>query len=811
MSPRTVPPRILAMLGVGALPFSAIAAIELGTVDGSVSLEGTSTITNYFGPQDLGDVNGDGFDDLGESNGNGFCVYYGSADLLSDGSSDCISLTTQPRALKGIGDHNGDGYADLMVYGHDGLDLEIYNGSADGIETTPLVSTTARNLLGSTDVYDIVAGDLDQDGFDDLVLQSIYFPVVMWGPHTFGTDGKATSTTWRASSEALFAPVRLAEGDFDYDQDGYPDLIFMAGSRVIGIHAGSATQSIATAPTLTLDMPSGAVSSVYTGDFDGNGWDDIIAHNGANRVFVAYNQGGGVFEWSDQRTTGINFAYGNGQTYQAMDLDGDGYDDLVRYAHSNLGYQVGWGGPEGLADTNEWFTMPDGVEDGTWGMGVGVGDFDGDGDTEAVVRSGDRVYWSVGGGTTDTDGDGVCDATDVVDTDSDGIADDCDAFPSDSSETTDSDGDGVGDNSDAFPTDSSETADSDGDGVGDNSDAFPDDGSESTDADGDGVGDNSDAFPYDSSETADSDGDGVGDNADLFPHDANETGDADGDGIGDNSDPCEGFPNDDTDADGVCDTSDICPTDATDADEDNDQVCDVVDICVGTDNVDSDGDQICDSDDLCEGNDATGDEDGDLICDGSDNCPADANADQADADADDIGDACESDSDTDGTIDDDDNCPEDANADQSDIDLDGAGDVCDLDDDGDGVTDEVDNCPFYANADQADLDGDGYGDECDGDDDADGIADDTDLCPGTPLDAAFDSTGCSGEQRIEAECGEPNDYGWSRRGRYIACVAKEARSAKRAGLITHRQKARLIRQATLDVWISYVLRLLRWR
>ena len=318
----------------------------------------------------------------------------------------------------------------------------------------------------------------------------------------------------------------------------------------------------------------------------------------------------------------------------------------------------------------------------------------------------------------------------------------------------------------------------------------------------------------------DSDGDGVVDDLDACPnedasgYDANGDGcidDTDGDGVGDDVDPCSGFPNDDTDGDGVCDANDVCPTDPNDTDADDDGVCDVVDVCMGSANVDSDGDQICDDIDQCLGNDASGDGDGDSVCNDTDNCADDPNPDQADADGDGIGDVCEADTDGDGVIDDYDNCVDDANADQSDNDGDGLGDACDDDDDGDGVPDAVDVCPFYADPDQTDTDGDGLGDVCDGDDDGDGVADEADLCPGTALDVPFDEQGCSGEQRIELACGTPEDYGWRRSHRFIHCVVHESHHAVHAGLLTWRERARIIRRAIIEVWrLRWRRRLRRW-
>lgn len=91
----------------------------------------------------------------------------------------------------------------------------------------------------------------------------------------------------------------------------------------------------------------------------------------------------------------------------------------------------------------------------------------------------------------------------------------------------------------------------------------------------------------------------------------------------------------------------------------------------------------------------------------------------------------------------DDNCPVISNTDQSDFDADLVGDACDTctDTDLDGLGDPgfaanqcaTDNCPVIGNADQADFDNDGIGDVCDPDIDNDGWANDIDNCPNTPV------------------------------------------------------------------------------
>ena len=153
----------------------------------------------------------------------------------------------------------------------------------------------------------------------------------------------------------------------------------------------------------------------------------------------------------------------------------------------------------------------------------------------------------------------------------------------------------------------------------------------------------------------------------------------------------------------------------------------------------------------------------------------------------------DTDLDEDGVSDDIDNCPATPNADQADFDGDGVGDMCD-------------NCLDTANPVQTDTDGDGTGDLCDicpldpdNDADADGLCGDVDACPDSIMDASVVIQGCdSGTVNIwypdgctlsdvAYMCAEnPKNH-----GKFVSCVAKVAKRAKKAGDITGRDGGKI--------------------
>jgi hypothetical protein len=248
---------------------------------------------------------------------------------------------------------------------------------------------------------------------------------------------------------------------------------------------------------------------------------------------------------------------------------------------------------------------------------------------------------------------------------------------------------------------------------------------------------------------------------------------------------------------------------------------------------------------LVKGVPAVVDSDGDGVPDTIDNCPFIANPDQIDTEGDGIGDACDTDNDNDGDPDVTDCAPLNPTVYHGATEIcNGVDDDCDnqideglkntyyRDADGDGygnpfMTKEEctapigyvvnntdcndsnasinpgaaelcngvdDNCNGLVDEGFADFDSDGQADCIDPDDDNDEVPDVQDNCPATVSGSIVDASGCAVSQICPCQ-GPVIGQTWSSHGTYVACVDQTSKKFFKAGLITTKEKAALVKQA----------------
>ena len=197
-----------------------------------------------------GDVNGDGFDDI-LVNILGAALFLGSVDGIvgTDPTTAHAHISGSGSVVSGAGDVNADGFADIIL-GAPGLNdgtFAVFLGSPAGITaadgTTATDFSQAQTIVQGGGVLGIQvggAGDVDNDGFDDVIV----------GAHGYvgGLDSEGAAYVFRggpsgiAASTLLDAYVRLEShqseairylnrsamdvaGAGDIDGDGFADVI----------------------------------------------------------------------------------------------------------------------------------------------------------------------------------------------------------------------------------------------------------------------------------------------------------------------------------------------------------------------------------------------------------------------------------------------------------------------------------------------------------------------------------------------------------------------------------------------------------
>lgn len=272
------------------------------------------------------------------------------------------------RSLAPAGDVNGDGFADLVAgaYLEDGgmSDLGsayVFLGSAGGI-VLPF-----DRRLSAPDAQDnqqfgfplTGVGDVDGDGFADVLVGERYWDVDMLTntgrSHLFA--GTASGVSDRAAvtfldpmpSDGAQLSYGLA-GVGDLDGDRFADVAIGARLRAGGggalVFLGGASGPSST-PDVTLVQPDGQDAAEFgfaiapVGDINGDGRSDVVisaryydrSESNEGRAYVYYGTADGVLPTEPDvvlngspRENGAQYGYSAGA---ARDVDGDGLNDLV--------------------------------------------------------------------------------------------------------------------------------------------------------------------------------------------------------------------------------------------------------------------------------------------------------------------------------------------------------------------------------------------------------------------------------------------------------------------------------------------------
>jgi hypothetical protein len=236
--------------------------------------------------------------------------------------------------VRTVGDVNGDSRADLIGFGLDGVYVALSNGTSfDAVSKW----TSAFDLSHGWTVANYVrtVGDVNGDGRADLVgfgLDGVYVALASNPGPGFGTVSKWSGSLAAGNGWTVADYVRTVG---DVNGDGRDDLV---GFGLDGVYVALASNpgpgfGAVSKWSSSFDLSHGWTVSQYVrtvGDLNGDGKADLLGF-GSDGVYVALSNGVNGFSAIGKWTSAFNSWTVSQYVRTLGDVNGDGLDDLIGF------------------------------------------------------------------------------------------------------------------------------------------------------------------------------------------------------------------------------------------------------------------------------------------------------------------------------------------------------------------------------------------------------------------------------------------------------------------------------------------------
>lgn len=319
-----------------------------------------------------GDFNGDHRDDIIWRRDDGTAtIWLGQTDGTFV-SNDAVATYSVSNAwhVTATGDFNGDGRSDVLWRNDDGT-LTEWLGQANG----SLLANAAATYSVNSAYHVVSTGDFNGDGRDDILWRNDDGTLTDWLAQPNGTfvnnDAVATylvSNEWQVEQTG------------DFNRDGLDDILWRRADGTVTEWLGRTNGSFFTTtaiPTYTVSAPWHIIE---TGDFNGDGRNDVLWRNDNGTVTDWLGQSDGTFFSNDAALYPVGAAW---SAVGTGDFNGDNRDDVL------------WRNTDGTI--TEWLGQMDGTflsndANATYNVSnslhvAGIGDFNGDNREDILWRN----------------------------------------------------------------------------------------------------------------------------------------------------------------------------------------------------------------------------------------------------------------------------------------------------------------------------------------------------------------------------------------------------------------------------------------